>query len=389
MIGRAPVLVIALAALGPAARAQQAALGGQVSAWVTSRPDSVPLAQGGVRWLPEVTAWQPLGGQDSLALDVSLNTFVVGTAGGGAPRGLDATLKPYRAWLRFGTHAFETRVGLQKITFGSATLFRPLMWFDRVDARDPLQLTDGVTGALARWYFTGNANVWGWALVGNTATKGWETLPTERGTAEVGGRFQTPVPAGEVGVTYDHRDADLQGAPGLRQAPAGALSSPEDRFGLDGKWNLGFGLWGEAALVNLRNLPANVVVPQNQRFWTLGADYTIGVGNGLYVLAEHSRFDARESTMSVWRGVDFSGLYLNYPVGILDRVSAIVYRNWTGDQWYRILTWQRSYDAWTFYLLAFWNPSQPVAGIGGLGGPGQQTQAFAGRGLQLVAAFNY
>jgi hypothetical protein len=108
------------------------------------------------------------------------------------------------------------------------------------------------------------------------------------------------------------------------------------------------------------------------------------VGNGLYVLAEYSRFDAPASAFGSGPGFAFSGLLMNYPVGILDRVSAIVYANWTESQWYRILTWQRSYDVWTFYLLLFWNPKQPL----GLGVQ-QQTTAFAGRGLEIMATFNH
>lgn len=50
----------------------------------------------------------------------------------------------------------ELRLGLQKINFGSAQLFRPLMWFDKMDPRDPLQMTDGVWGALYRYYFRNN-----------------------------------------------------------------------------------------------------------------------------------------------------------------------------------------------------------------------------------------
>ena len=48
---------------------------------------------------------------------------------------LDGTsrLKPYRIWARYKTARFEARVGLQRINFGSATLLRPLMWFDSVD----------------------------------------------------------------------------------------------------------------------------------------------------------------------------------------------------------------------------------------------------------------
>jgi len=53
---------------------------------------------------------------------------------------------------------------LQKINFGSATLFRLLMWFDRIDPRDPLKLTDGVYGLLLRYYFHNNTNIWLWGL---------------------------------------------------------------------------------------------------------------------------------------------------------------------------------------------------------------------------------
>jgi hypothetical protein len=351
----------------------QAAVSGQASAWATSKPDSSLVSQVGLRYIPDVALRHPLGGGDSLALELSLDAFVTGAFGRGTPSRLDATLKPYRAWLRFATHTFETRIGLQKINFGSATLFRPLMWFDRVDPRDPLQLTNGVTGALARWYFQDNVNVWGWALAGNTLPKGWETVPTERGTVEVGSRVQTPVPAGEVGLTYDRREADLRSLNGGY--------APEDRYALDGKWNLGIGLWGEAALVHQRT-PAGVAA--YQRFWTVGADYTVGVGNGLYLLGEYARLDAPPSPFASGPGTGLSGLLASYPVGILDKVSAIVYRSWQGRQWYRVVTWQRTYDAWALYLLAFWNPAQPL----GLGA-GQPSQALAGRGVQLMAAFNH
>jgi len=375
VIARALGLSLALLGLSaPRAPAQKPVLSGQASAWLTSRPDSALVSRTGLRYLPELTLQDSLGGGLAAQLDLSADASVTGSFGRGTAPRYDATLKPYRAWLRLAMHTFEARIGLQKINFGSAMLFRPLMWFDHVDPRDPLQLTDGVTGVLARYTFLTNANLWGWALYGNAAAKGWETFPTEPRTVEYGGRVQTPVPAGEVGVTYHHREADLRGLPG-----GGFV--PEDRLGLDGRWDVGIGIWGEAALVHQRT---DLTPSRYQRFWTVGADYTVPVGNGLYVLGEYSRIEAPASPLGAGTGAGFSGLQLNYPVGIVDRVSAIVYRNWQAGQWFRILTWQRTYDAWSLYLLGFWNPDQPQ-GLQAQS-PGQ---AFAGRGLQLMVAFNH
>jgi hypothetical protein len=144
---------------------------------------------------------------------------------------------------------------------------------------------------------------------------------------------------------------------------------------------VGIGIWGEAALVHQRT---DLTPSRYQRFWTVGADYTVPVGNGLYVLGEYSRIETPTSPLGAGSGIGFSGLELNYPVGIVDRVTAIVYRNWQASQWFRILTWQRTYDAWSLYLLAFWDPDRPQ---------GLQTQptsqTFAGRGLQFMVAFNH
>ncbi len=374
-------LIVVCVAAPRAAWSQQAALNGQVSALANVRPDSAFVSEMGLRYIPELTAQGPVSRSDSLALDLSLNGVLLETVQSGSPAQLAALLELYRAWLRFAAHRFETRVGLQKITFGSATLFRPLMWFDRVDPRDPLQVTDGVAGVLARYYFANNANIWAWGLYGNSTPTGWESSPTVHGTVEFGGRVQAPVPAGEIGATFDRRNADLG-------ALVAGAAAPEDRFGLDGKWNLGVGLWGEAALVRDET---HLLRTQYQRYATVGADYTIPLGNGVYALTETARFDAPNVPFGSGSGAVFSGLLLNYSIGVVDRLSGIVYSDWQAHQWYRILTWQRTYDMWTFYLLAFWNPAQPI----GLGTPplafGTQPQssAFAGRGFQVMAAFNY
>jgi len=110
--------------------------------------------------------------------------------------------KPYRFWARYSAKQVELRIGLQKINFGSASMLRPLMWFDQVDPRDPLMLTDGVWGILGRYYFLNNANIWLWGLYGNDNRKGWEIFNSQKTIPEFGGRLQIPVPKGESGFSF-------------------------------------------------------------------------------------------------------------------------------------------------------------------------------------------
>ena len=117
--------------------------------------------------------------------------------------------------MKFSGDQFEVRAGLQKINFGSASMLRPLMWFDQIDPRDPLQLTDGVYVLLGRYYFLNNANIWVWALYGNDSRKGWEQIPSLKKVPEFGGRLQLPVSHGELGTTYHYRVADASSVPNL------------------------------------------------------------------------------------------------------------------------------------------------------------------------------
>ncbi len=152
----------------------------------------------------------------------------------------------YRAWVRYSSSHWELRAGLQKINFGSATLLRPLMWFDQIDPRDPLQLTNGVWGLLSRYYFPNNANLWLWALYGNEKPRPWDIGKTNQWIPEAGGRFQYPVPKGEIALSYHYRNADTRD---LGPAIPVYEKVPENRIGLDGKIDLAVGLWLEGTWI--------------------------------------------------------------------------------------------------------------------------------------------
>jgi len=357
-------------------------LSGRASSWLSAN-DSPSLALGfGLRYIPSLDL--SLGLSPALRLDAeaSVNASFSGSAAGGAATATDARLKLYRAWARLSSTRFEARLGLQKINFGSAAMLRPLMWFDRLDPRDPLQLTDGVTGLLVRYYFPGNANAWAWALWGNDEPKGWEASPTARRTAELGGRLQVPLFKGELGLTYHRRRADLGRGLAATPALAGAAAA-EDRWALDGKWDIaaGAGFWAEGTVIRQRH---GALAFPYQRFLAAGADTTLPLGNGVHLLAEHLRFDAARGAFAGGEGRDLTAVSASTSLGLLDRLSVMLFTDWRGRNVFSFLSWQRAYDDWLIHLIGFWNPE-----TGGVlpAAPGQSS--FSGKGLMLVVVFNH
>jgi len=94
----------------------------------------------------------------------------------------ESEVEIYRMWGRYAASRFEARLGRQKLSFGAATLLRPLMWFDSIDPRDPLKITDGVDAVLVRYFLLNNANLWLWGIYGSDEPKGWEVAPTAQET---------------------------------------------------------------------------------------------------------------------------------------------------------------------------------------------------------------
>lgn len=283
----------------------------------------------------------------------------------------EAAIRPYRAWLRLGGARYEARAGLQKLAFGPGVLLRPLQWFDAVDPADPTGTTDGVWGLLGRYWPAGNADIRGWILLGNSAPRAWDREGSERWIPEPGGRVQLPVPRGETGLSFHHRTV-VADTGGSRQAG-------ENRLGLDGKWDLGVGIWTELVVTHRRS--AALTAPW-QYAGVVGLEHTFGVGDGLAASVEHL-------ALALAAGVPWddpvgaghvSGLMVGYPLGLLDRLSAIVLFDWQAGKPYAFLAWQRTLDRWLVQAAAFRGPDAPAAGL---------PAASGGTGLRLTAVFNH
>lgn len=351
---------------------------GQAISWLNYNFNNAPHAQLGLRYLPELNYKLDLKANSKIDFQVSANGFATATSIPFDSISLDGNIKPYRLWARYSTPQLELRIGLQKINFGSANMLRPLMWFDRVDPRDPLKLTDGVWGALGRYYFLNNANLWLWCLYGNDKTRPWDIGKSISNFPEAGGRFQFPLPHTEVGMTYHYRQVDTLGFGTFILAND---NIPENRLGLDVRYDGIVGLWFEGAFIHKNS---EIGTLTNQEIINLGMDYTFGIGNGLYVMAEQLLFSTDEKAFGFNRPYHFTAVNATYPIGISDNLSAIFYYDWNNNNTYNFVNWSHTKGNFKFFAMAFWNPvnySLPVDGGG--------ASLFAGPGVQLMLVYNH
>jgi hypothetical protein len=82
--------------------------------------------------------------------------------------------------------------------------------------------------------------------------------------------------------------------------------------------------------------------------------------------------------------VNFTLLSLSYPLGLFDNISTALYYDWTNQNIYVFLNWQKQFDKFVFYMIGFWNPEDynlPIQGAG--------ENLFAGNGIQVMLVFNH
>lgn len=356
---------------------------GQVSFWALyNTAIDLPLWTG-IRYIPQLN-YEIGWGKDS-KIDFEVSATASGTMGFNPfdNNSSEGDIKLYRGWARYSDQQLEIRIGLQKINFGSASMLRPLMWFDRVDPRDPLQLTEGVWGVLGRYYFLNNANLWLWGLYGNERPAVWEVVNTNAGIPELGGRLQLPAKKGEIGFSFHHRTADSRKlGDSINHFDSWQYSRiPENKIGLDGKFDLLAGLWFEATWTKKRK---DMDVLTNQHILNIGTDYTFGIGNGLNVIAEHLVLAQNKNAFRFSNTINFSGLSLNYPIGLSDNLNAIIYLEWITGSTYKFISWKKQLEHFTFYTMLFINPEINV-----LPTYRDSRNLMGGTGIQIMIVYNH
>ncbi|GAK60772.1 hypothetical protein U27_00670 [Candidatus Vecturithrix granuli] len=344
-------------------------LSGQLSGWtIQSRNDDEWRNQTGGRYLPQLTLEHQLTTVSFMDIETSLNGFATYDTERSEE---EIELELYRLKLRYATAQTETQLGLQRINFGPAQLLRSLKWFDQVDPRDQLQLTNGVYALRFKYGALNNANLWLWGLYGNDERKGYEQLPSVDDTPEFGGRLQYPVLDGELASTFHTRKVDA--------LTPGGSDFREDRIALDGRWEITVGLWFETML---QHQEASWLPYEWTKMTTIGADYTFGVGNGLHVVLEHLTTVAASDAFGWDEDAHISAFSLSYPYGLFDNFSAIGYYSWEQEQYWHYLSWQRTYNTWSMNASLFSYPASETETL-----DVQQTALGAGYGAQVMFTF--
>lgn len=350
---------------------------GQASAYGSYSPENTLNFFIGSRYLPELNYGYTFENTTTLDFEASANMYASVLFHPFDSVRTDGDIRPYRLWARYVGKQFELRAGLQKIDFGTATMLRPLQWFDEIDPRDPLKFTTGVYGLLGRYYFLNNANIWGWLLYGNETQRGFEFLKNNPKIPEFGGRVQLPVPQGEIAATYHHRTAnseDLQGFPSF-------TTIPENRFALDGKWDIEVGLWFEAVHINKSK---DIGMHTNQSYLTLGIDYTFGVGNGLNMALENMVLTYDNTAFAFKNTANMTAASMAYPAGFFHNISAMLYYSWQSEDFSLFLNYEHQFKNFTAYIMAYYNPKNQ-ADFGSI----RYENSFSGPGIRLMLVYNH
>ncbi len=361
---------------------------GLATSFFTYSKSESSYTQIGIRFLPAISLSRNFSSSKSISAEISFNAFFTATSSSSNELILKGKIKPYRSSLKYSSSRFEAKIGLQKISFGSASLIRSLMWFDQIDPRDPIQLTDGVYSLLLRAFISKKTNIWFWILYGNEDPKGWEAFPTERKSPELGFRNQIPLGKGEFAFSFHHRKCIFYKNDAYNNLISNSSSNEnfkfsEERYAFDGKWDIGIGVWFETVFSNQRN--PNFIYPW-QRSFTAGIDYTFSIGNGIHFLIEYFRSDSSKRLFSKEKSPyssQFLALSLSYPVSLLDTISAIIYYDSKNRNFYNFARWQRNYDRWSINLMTFSNPKElMIYRI-------PENNYFAGKGFFLMIIYNY
>ena len=329
----------------------------------------------GITYIPEIALSKAIGKQHYLKFSgaVDLSENIIFENGQSPTYKFQSNL--YRLWARYTYQGMEVRLGLQKINFGSAKVLRPLQWFDDIDPTDPFKFTSGVYGILGKYYFSDNSNIWVWSLIENKTKNQFDILQTDPKKPEYGTRIQYQMHKGEIALTVD-RKYTIYKEGGLNQKYG------EKRFGIDGKWDLGIGLWLEATSI-IQDKNSNMI--PNQTLMTIGIDYTFPLGGGLNIAFENLYYSTGKQVINTFKTYNIGSLQTSLPINIASNISSIINHSWENASTSIFLGYEYQFNAITTHFQYFYIPDNGINKEQII----QETTPRYGHGFQFIISYNH
>tara|TARA_Y100001970_G_scaffold268372_1_gene359565 strand:- start:8927 stop:9952 length:1026 start_codon:yes stop_codon:yes gene_type:complete len=262
----------------------------------------------------------------------------------------DYNNQDYRYWFRYKNNIIDLKIGLQKISFGSAFILRNLNWFDSIDFRNTTNQTIGQKALQLKYFSKMNYNFNFWAI------------PDNNNDVSYGSRLEFSNKFGNYGLVfykdntnYNHSVINMPQIISNQGFLVDFLQLKEnERIGIDYRYDGIFGLWLESSYIKSIN-SFNLLNSMN--FATMGIDYTVNIYNGIYVLYELMSYKFEAIDNSVLDG-HISSLMIQYPIGILYDLSFIrIFDNQIKDT-YSLIRLITTYDYFTVNYSYSFNPSE-------------------------------
>ena len=233
----------------------------------------------------------------------------------------------YRSWIRFSNDHLDLRIGLQKITFGTALFLRPLAWFDSLDFRFTTGQTDGVEALRLILSPSNSLAIWLWSIDNNISNKSY------------GGRIEIANEIGDWGFTYYQDSGDS------------FLFSENNRLGIDYRYDGNFGFWIEGC---------HYIMKEKLTFLTLGFDYTIPAFNGILLRSEtmFSRSSFQSELFSVLSTNIQTAFHLDIPIDHINSLSLYSFSDWEEYTSDNLIRWSTTYDSFNIDYMLTLNPGR-------------------------------
>ena len=241
--------------------------------------------------------------------------------------------KPHRYWLRYSSEKLEARLGLQKVIFGPSHVLRTLSWFDTLNPEDPTGQTEGVVAFRLRYFPSHTVSLWTWAI------------NNDKDTLSIGGRGELSTSLGEWGLTYHQNPSKYLQVIGQSGIP---VMGPHNRLALDYRYDGFIGFWNESAIIQSDNMDINMV--------TVGADYTLPIGNGILVMTE-SMLISSKNNISISSQI-FTAFMASIPIGMFYNLMLISTLDWDENNSYNYLRFSSAFDSFSINGMVSINPSK-------------------------------